>query len=148
MTCHSLHAIQKAYVCHSGSLSWLSSSRSALRREQHSQTLLSRHWTSGVVGIQEAMLVPFIWPIQSMTGLTHLVVCVVRGGSHIKKKKKKKHFRSSQWHLWSTGSQVQSPAQHTEVRLWLLSGVPLWLGSDPWLRNSICLGVAKNKKIK
>lgn len=74
VTCHSLHTIQKTCGCHSGSLSWLGWSKSTPRREQRSQTLLPRHWTSRVAGIQEAMLVPFMWSIQSMTGLTHLVV--------------------------------------------------------------------------
>ena len=32
------------------------------------------------------------------------------------------------------------------LHLWLRS--QLWLGSDPWLRNSKCLGVAKNEEKK
>lgn len=74
VTCHSLHAIQKVCGCHSGSLSWLGWSGAALRREQHSQTLLPRHWTSRVAGLWEAVLVPYMRSILSMTGLTHLVV--------------------------------------------------------------------------
>lgn len=89
VTCHSLHAIQKACGCHSGPRSWLGWSGSALRREQHSQTLLPRHWTSRVAGIWGAVLVPYMRSILSMTGLTHLVVVPagMGGGSHLKKKK-------------------------------------------------------------
>ena len=59
-----------------------------------------------------------------------------------------------QWdqrHLWSTGTQVQSPipAQWVKdpalLQLWLKS--QLRLRSDPWPRNSICLlGWPKKKK--
>ena len=74
-----------------------------------------------------------------------------------KKKKKKNALRGvpavEQWdwqHLGSTETQVQSPAQHSGLLdpavpwLWLRS--QLWLGSDPWPRNSICHRAAKRKK--
>lgn len=67
VTCQSPHAIQRACGFHSGSLSWPGWSGPALRREEHSQTLLPRRWTYGVATIQEAMSVPFMRSIQSMT---------------------------------------------------------------------------------
>ena len=61
----------------------------------------------------------------------------------------------AQWdwqHLGSTERQVQSLAQHNRLRilplLQLWSRSILWLGSDPWSRNSICCGVAKKENRK
>ena len=52
--------------------------------------------------------------------------------------------------LWSTGSQVQSPAQY--VKDLALLQVPrsshLWLGSDPWPGNSRGHGPTRKKKKK
>ena len=46
-------------------------------------------------------------------------------------------------------SRVRSPAQHSGLKeMQLRCGSQLWLGSDPWPRNSICLGVAKKEKKK
>ena len=55
-----------------------------------------------------------------------------------------------QWHLWSTGTQVQSPAQHSGLKdpglLQLQHRLQLQLGSDPWPGNSICCRVAKKER--
>ena len=56
---------------------------------------------------------------------------------------------------WDAGS-IFSPAQCVKdlalLQLWLKLKLrlrsQLWLGSDPWPRNSICLGTAKKKKKK
>ena len=52
--------------------------------------------------------------------------------------------------LWSTGSQVQSPAQY--VKDLALLQVPrsshLWLGSDPWPGNSRGHGATRKEKKK
>ena len=48
------------------------------------------------------------------------------------------------WCLWSTGTQVQSSAQHNGLRICTAT-----VGPDFWLGNSICCGAAlyrKNKK--
>ena len=58
----------------------------------------------------------------------------------------------TQWneqHLCSTRTQVRSLAQHSGFKdpmLPHLHSLQLWFGSDPWPRNSICLGVAKKEK--
>ena len=54
---------------------------------------------------------------------------------------------------WECWDEVQSLAWHSGLRIWCCHSCKLqlklqvWLGSDPWPRNSICLGVAKKKKI-
>ena len=51
-------------------------------------------------------------------------------------------MQRDQQHLWSTGMQVQSPAQHGGLRiqhlLQLWHRLKLWLRSDPWPGNFIC----------
>ena len=54
--------------------------------------------------------------------------------------------------LGSTGMQVQSPAQHSGLRIQHCRscglGLRPWLGSDPWPKNSICCSRAKKRKEK
>ena len=55
------------------------------------------------------------------------------------------------WHLCSTRIQDQPLAQQSGLKVLLLqlqSRLQLWLRSDPWPRNSICHGTAKNEKKK
>ena len=49
------------------------------------------------------------------------------------------------WCLWSTGTQIQSPAQHSALRIQCFHRLQLWPGSDSWPRNSICHGAAEEK---
>ena len=53
------------------------------------------------------------------------------------------------WECWGTGS-IPSLVQWVKdlalPQLWLRS--QLWLGSDPWPRNSICHKVAKKRRKK
>lgn len=48
-----------------------------------------------------------------------------------------------QWHLGSTGTQVRSLAQCRVKDPVLWYGLLLWLRSDLWPGNAICIGVAK-----
>ena len=49
-------------------------------------------------------------------------------------------------HLGSSGTQVQSLACYSGLKIWLK--LQLWLGSGLWPRNSICCGAAKKRKGK
>ena len=54
-----------------------------------------------------------------------------------------------QWRLWSTGTQVESLAQYSGLRIrCCLSRWQMWLRSDPWPGNSMCRGAAKKEKKK
>ena len=56
-----------------------------------------------------------------------------------------------QWRLENAGIQVWSLAWHHGLRIWHCQSCSfrsqLWLGSDPWLGNSICGRVAKKKRM-
>ena len=56
------------------------------------------------------------------------------------------------WHLCPTRMQVWVLARHSGLKdlafLQLQCRLQLWLGSDPWPRNSICRGMTKKKKKK
>ena len=60
--------------------------------------------------------------------------------------------QQDRWHLWSAGTQVQSPAQHSGLRIWCCCSYGLGsnCGSDqiPGPRTFICQGVAKKEKKK
>ena len=51
------------------------------------------------------------------------------------------------WEHWNAGL-IPGPAQRVKdlVLLELRLSSQLWLGSDPWPRNSMCHGAAKKKK--
>ena len=89
-----------------------------------------------------------------------IYMCTVRHQlNYLTASKKKKNYRGvsavaqrDQQHLWSTGTQVRSPAQQIRLKdpvlLQLQCRSKLQLGSDPWPRNSIRCAVAKKEKKK
>lgn len=51
--------------------------------------------------------------------------------------------------LWSSGLQVQSPNQHSRLRIWhclIWHGLQLQLVSDPWPGDQMCQKAKKEKK--
>ena len=51
------------------------------------------------------------------------------------------------WHLWSTGTSFYPWPGTMGFRIWCCPSCGIHHKSDPWPRNSICLGGQKRKKI-